>query len=86
METVKLSQQQSLRIAELPEDYRVVGVHGRAPLVRKPTGQVLCIQQNGRLIAATIAAKRRLAGGSVEEGVRVAGRVLATSPYTSVWG
>ena len=29
MEAVGLSQQQSLRIAELPEDYLVVGVHGR---------------------------------------------------------
>jgi hypothetical protein len=59
METVELSQQQSARIAELPEDYRVVGVDHRAPLVRKPTGQILRIQQNGRLAAATIAARRR---------------------------
>jgi hypothetical protein len=29
--------------------------------VRKPTGQILRIQQNGRLTAATIAARRRLA-------------------------
>jgi hypothetical protein len=61
METMRLTDQQSLRIAELPEDYRVVGVDRRAPLVRTPTGQVLRIQQNGRLTAATIAAKRRLA-------------------------
>jgi hypothetical protein len=61
METVELSQQQSARMAELPEDYRVVGVDHSAPLVRKPTGQILRIQQNGRLTAATIAARRRLA-------------------------
>ena len=61
METVELSQQQSARMAELPEDYRVVGVDHSAPLVRKPTGEILCIQQNGRLTAATIAARRRLA-------------------------
>jgi hypothetical protein len=61
METVELSQQQSARMAELPEDYRVVGVDHNAPLVRKPTGQILRIQQNGRLTAATIAARRRLA-------------------------
>jgi hypothetical protein len=86
METVKLSQQQSLRIAELPKDYRVVGVHGRAPLVRKPTGQVLCIQQDGRLIAATIAAKRRLVDRRADDAGRLAGGVLATTPYTTVCG
>jgi hypothetical protein len=61
METVELTQQQSARMAELPEDYRVIGVDHRAPLVRKPTGQIICIQQNGRLTAATVAARRRLA-------------------------
>jgi hypothetical protein len=64
METVELSQQQSARMAELPEDYRVVGVERSAPLVRKPTGQIIRIQQNGRLSAATIAARRRLANAS----------------------
>jgi hypothetical protein len=57
---MRLTNQQTLRIAELPDDYRVVGVDGSSPLARKPTGQLLRIQQNGRLIAATIAAKRRL--------------------------
>jgi hypothetical protein len=61
METVELSTQQRPRIVELPEDYRVVGVDGRAPLVRKPTGQVLRIHHNGRLTAATIGAKSGLA-------------------------
>ncbi len=42
-------------MAELPEDYRVVGVERRAPLVRKTTGQIIRIQQNGRLTPATIA-------------------------------
>jgi len=61
METVELSQHQSARMAGLPEDYRVVGVEHRTPLVRKPTGQIIRIQQNGRLTAATITARRRLA-------------------------
>jgi hypothetical protein len=61
METVELSQQQSARMAELPEDYRVVGVERRTPLVRKPSGQIIRIQQNGRMTAATNAAKRSLA-------------------------
>jgi hypothetical protein len=60
METVELSQAQSARMDELPEDYRVVGVHHSAPLVRKPTGQIIRIQQNGRLSAATMV-ERRLA-------------------------
>ena len=60
MEAIELSQQQCARVAELPEDYRVVGVDGSAPPVRKPAGQIMPIQQNGRLIAATIAARRRL--------------------------
>jgi hypothetical protein len=64
MATVELSKQQSARMAELPEDYRVVGVDGSAPLVRKPTGQIVRIQQNGRLTAVTIAARRRLATAS----------------------
>ena len=64
MDTVELSPQQSARLAALPEDYRVVGVDHSAPLVRKPTGQIICIQQNGRLTAATIAATRRLAAAS----------------------
>jgi hypothetical protein len=85
METLRLTDQQSLRIAELPEDYRVVGVDGSAPLIRKPTGQLLRIQQNGRLIAATIAAKRRLADRRAGEPARLGG-VLATTPYTSVLG
>ena len=61
METVELSQQQSARMAGLPEDFRVVGVERRTPLVRKPTGQIMRIQQNGRMTAATIAATRKLA-------------------------
>jgi hypothetical protein len=61
MEIVELSQQQSARMAELPGDYRVVGIERRTPLVRKPTGQIIRIQQNGRVTAATMAARRQLA-------------------------
>jgi hypothetical protein len=68
METVKLTDQQTRRIAELPEDYWVVGVDRRAPLVRKPAGQLLRIQQNNRLIAATVAAKRKLVDRRPDRG------------------
>ena len=61
METVELSRQQSARMADLPEDYRVVGAERRTPLVRKPSGQIIRIKQNGRMTAATTVARRRLA-------------------------
>jgi hypothetical protein len=60
METLALTDQQSRRVAELPDDYRVVGVDRAAPLVRKPNGQIVRIQANGRLVAATSTAKRGL--------------------------
>jgi hypothetical protein len=77
METTKLTDQQSLRIAELPEDYRVIGVDGSAPMVHKPGGHVMRIQQNGRLTVATIAAKRRLADRRAGEAVRVFHRTMS---------
>jgi hypothetical protein len=40
---------------ESPEDYRAVGVDDSAPLARKPTGQIVRIEQNGRLAAAIAA-------------------------------
>jgi hypothetical protein len=86
METVELSQQQSLRIAELPDDYQVVGVDGSGPLVRNSTGQVLRVQQNGCLTAVTFEDKRGLADHGADEPGRLGGGVPATTPYTSVCG
>ena len=60
MEAVELSRLQRARVPELPEDYRVVGVEHSTPVVRKPSGRLMRIQQNGRLVVATIAARRRL--------------------------
>jgi hypothetical protein len=37
----------------------VVGIERRTPLVRTPTGQIIRIQWNGHVTAATIAARRR---------------------------
>jgi hypothetical protein len=62
---LKLIDQQRLHIAELPEDFRVVGHDSAAPLVRKPNGQIVRVQPNCRLVAATVAAKRRLAGPGI---------------------
>jgi hypothetical protein len=73
MKTMELTDQQSLRIAELPEDYQMIGVDGNAPFVRKPTGQIMRIQQNGRLTSATIAARQRLADRRADRAGRLAG-------------
>jgi len=83
VETVRLTDQQSLRIADLPESYRVVGVDRSAPFVRKPTGQLMRIQQDGRLTVATVDAKRRLSDRRDAHERRLAG-VRASTPYTSV--
>ena len=84
METMRLTDQQSLRIADLPEEYRVVGVDRSAPFVRKPTGQLMRIQQDGRLTVATVAAKGRLAARRANQAGRLDGGVMASTPYTSV--
>jgi hypothetical protein len=67
METVELSQQQSARMAELPEGYRVVWVERGTPLARKPTGQIIRIHQNGRPTAVTIAGHAHAGHGSARE-------------------
>jgi len=59
METVELSGQRSAWMAELPEDDRVVAVERRTPLVSKPSGQIICIQQSGRMAAATTCCRAR---------------------------
>ena len=84
METLTLTDQQGVRIAELPEDYRVIGIDRSAPFVRKPSGQILRVRQDGHLIAATIAAKRRLAGGRADEAGGFANGPSLATPYTDV--
>ena len=70
METVRLTEQQSLRIATLPENYRVVGVDRSAPFVCNFTGQLMRIQQDGRLTSAPVAATRRVADRGAIRGYR----------------
>jgi hypothetical protein len=96
MKPLKLTEQQSLRIAELPQGYRVIGVENRAPLVRKPTGRILRIQQDGRLVAVKPGLADRLAEEPdrhpdwtekpAGEAARLAGGVKPTTPYTSICG
>jgi hypothetical protein len=73
MQTMTLTEQQRLRMAELPADYRMIGVDRSAPFVRKPTGQIMRIHQNGTLTSATVAAKHRLADRRGENRHHLAG-------------
>jgi hypothetical protein len=84
METMRLSEGQSLRIANLPDGYRVVGIDRGAPCVRKPSGQIQCVLRDGRLIAATVSAMRRLETLQPTHPPQRAGALRAVSPYTSV--
>ena len=81
---MQLTEQQSLRIAELPHGYRVVGLDGAIPMVREPTGQLVRIEQNGQLTRPSAEMKRELAGERSDEEALPAGGVPAVTPYTSV--
>jgi hypothetical protein len=82
METTKLTDQQSLRIAELPRDYRVVAIDRSTPVIRKPSGQLLRIQPNGRLVAATIAARQKLEESRLDR-LHARSRPQIITPYTT---
>jgi len=83
VESIELTDQQSLRIAHLPGDYRVVGIDRHGPYVRKPSGQIMRIRRDGRLDDASREANRRLADRGGDGAYRY-GKVSATTPYTSV--
>jgi hypothetical protein len=82
MQTMTLTEQQRLRIAELPADYRMIGVDRSTPFVRKPAGQIMGIQENGTLTSATVAAKRRLAERRAENGKGLVGGLTHSSDLT----
>jgi hypothetical protein len=77
----RLTAQKSTQVAELPDEYRVVGLDHGAPLIRKPNGQVLRIQQNGRPVGGVTEARCRPAARHRDERDRLAARWGAT-PYT----
>jgi len=81
MEMLKPASQQSLRIADLPEGYRLVGLDLDAFIVRNPNGQILLIQQDGHLTGVTT--RRNLAVRHVKHAGRL-GVGTATTRYTSV--
>jgi hypothetical protein len=77
----RLTAQKSTQVAELPDEYRVVGLDHGAPLIRKPNGQVLRTQQNGRPVGGVTEARCRPAARHRDERDRLAARWGAT-PYT----
>ena len=48
-----LPDRQKLRITELPEGYRLVGIESDSFVVRHPSGQRLLMQQDGHLVGVT---------------------------------
>jgi hypothetical protein len=49
-----LTKRQIQRLGKLPPDYRIVSAQRRLPLVRRPDGQRLLVQPNGRLCASPL--------------------------------
>jgi hypothetical protein len=49
-----LTKRQIQRLGRLPPDYRIVSAQRRPPLVRRPDGQRLLVQPNGRLSASPL--------------------------------
>jgi hypothetical protein len=76
-----LTDRQRLRMADLPEGYRVVGLDLGAFVVRNPNGQILLIQQDGHLTGVTT--RRNLTAHHVKHAGRL-GVGTATTHYTSV--
>jgi len=50
----QLTQRQIERLRKLPPDYRVVSAQKRFPMVRRPDGQRLLVQPNGRLAVSPL--------------------------------
>lgn len=46
--------QQLQRMEKLPEDHKVVSARDGSPIVRRPDGQMLRVQPNGRLTRADL--------------------------------
>lgn len=70
---------QRARLARLPASARVVGVDRACPIVRQPDGRLARVEQDGRLVAATILANRKLELRRRRRGV------AKTKSYRDVW-
>ncbi len=70
---------QYARLDRMSANSRVVGIDRECPLVRQPSGRLVRIQPNGRLVAATVLASRS-AGARCKRGA-----IAATKSYMDVW-
>lgn len=52
IESGLLTHSQVRRMAGLPDGHEVVGLRGRAPIVREPDGQLLRMGPSGRLVVS----------------------------------
>jgi hypothetical protein len=52
-----LTQSQIARLAKLPDDHRVVGEREGSPVVECPDGRLVCVHQNGQLVATTLVSR-----------------------------
>jgi hypothetical protein len=75
------SRGEKLRIAELPEGYRVVGIDEGVFIIRNPSGRDIRIEQDGHLTGVTT--RRSLAARHVKHAESL-GAETATTRYTSV--
>ena len=50
----QLTQRQIQRLRKLPPNYRIIAAQRRFPVVRRPDGQRLLVQPNGRLVASPL--------------------------------
>jgi hypothetical protein len=50
----QLTQRQIQRLGKLPPNYRIIAAQRRFPVVRRPDGQRLLVQPNGRLVASPL--------------------------------
>ncbi|HWG08064.1 MAG TPA: hypothetical protein VN672_03550 [Solirubrobacteraceae bacterium] len=49
-----LTRRQLACLAELPDDYRVLGERAGTPIVEGPHGETLRVQPNGRMVATSV--------------------------------
>lgn len=83
IDTMRLTDQQSLRIADLPENYRVVGVDRSAPFVRKPKGAAHAHPAEWPPDRGHGRDKAQAHRSPGQSGGRI-GRSMATIPYTRI--
>ena len=60
MTMTSLTADQIIKLESLPDDIKVVGTDRGAPLLKRPTGQIQRLSENGKLTAARYRALQAL--------------------------